>query len=188
MTEIPGTCDDGFEPVQAAMAANFDSGQELGASVCVTPAGQPVAATVMLMPAGFDPAIAPEHLYDEEAIEHLLERRPPGGSPARTPATTRSPRATLRRESCAASPVARSARSSGRRWPGRSAPTFTSDGGRRTHLRAQQQAGAARSPSSISRRKLTVSYAMNTMASGLVGDLRGAMIVMSAYQALAAQS
>ena len=47
---------------------------------------------------------------------------------------------------------------------------------------------AARSPSSISRRKLTVSYAMNTMGSGLVGDLRGAMIVLSAYQALAAQS
>ena len=40
MTEIHGTCDDEFEPVQAAMAANFDSGQELGASVC---------ATVMLM-------------------------------------------------------------------------------------------------------------------------------------------
>ena len=33
--------------------------------------------------------------------------------------------------------------------------------------------------------QLTVSYAMNKMASGLVGDLRGAMIVMSAYQALA---
>lgn len=33
-----------------------------------------------------------------------------------------------------------------------------------------------------------VSYAMNTMASGPVGDLRCAMIVMSAYQALAAQS
>lgn len=36
--------------------------------------------------------------------------------------------------------------------------------------------------------QLTVRYAMNKMASGLVGDLRGAMIVMSAYQALAAQS
>ena len=35
--------------------------------------------------------------------------------------------------------------------------------------------------------QLTVSYAMNKMASGLVGDLRGAMIVMSAYQALASR-
>ena len=42
MTEIHGTCDDEFEPVQAAMAANFDSGQELGASVCVTLGGNPV--------------------------------------------------------------------------------------------------------------------------------------------------
>ena len=42
MTEIHGTCDDEFEPVQAAMAVNFDSGQELGASVCVTLGGNPV--------------------------------------------------------------------------------------------------------------------------------------------------
>ncbi len=146
MTEIHGTCDDGFEPVKAAMVANFDSGQELGASVCVTLAGTPVvdlwagdadqhgrpweadtivnvysttktmAATVMLMLAdrgeidfaapvatywpefaangkegilvshvmahnaglsGFDPAIAPEDLYDEEAVEaHLAAQAP----------------------------------------------------------------------------------------------------------------
>ena len=150
MTEIHGTCDDGFEPVQAAMAANFDSGQELGASVCVTVAGQPVvdlwagdadtegrpweadtivnvysttktmAATVMLMLAdrgeidvaapvatywpefaangkegvlvshvmahnaglsGFDPAIAPEDLYDEEAIERHLAAQAPWWEP-----------------------------------------------------------------------------------------------------------
>lgn len=146
MTELHGTCADGFEPVRAAMAANFDQGTELGASVCVTVAGEPVvdlwagdadaagrhweedtivnvysttktmAATVMLMLAdrgeidfaepvatywpefaangkegiqvshvmahnaglsGFDPAIAPEDLYDEEAVEaHLAAQTP----------------------------------------------------------------------------------------------------------------
>ena len=42
MTEIHGFCDDGFEPVRAAMLANFDQGNELGASVFVTIAGRPV--------------------------------------------------------------------------------------------------------------------------------------------------
>ena len=154
MTEIHGTCDDEFEPVQAAMAANFDSGQELGASVCVTLGGNPVvdlwagdadengrpwqadtivnvysttktmAATVMLMLAdrgeidfsapvatywpefaannkegvlvshvmahnaglsGFDPAIAPEDLYDEEAVEHHLAAQTPWWEPGTHP-------------------------------------------------------------------------------------------------------
>lgn len=150
MTEIHGTCDDSFEPVKAAMTANFDTGQELGASVCVTLAGKPVvdlwagdadeqgrpwqadtivnvysttktmSATVMLMLAdrgeidfdapvatywpefaangkgdvlvshvmahntglsGFDPAIAPEDLYDEEAVEHHLAAQTPWWKP-----------------------------------------------------------------------------------------------------------
>lgn len=42
MTEIHGKCEAGFEPVKEAMVANFDQGQELGASVCVTLAGKPV--------------------------------------------------------------------------------------------------------------------------------------------------
>ncbi|MCB1028032.1 MAG: beta-lactamase family protein, partial [Microthrixaceae bacterium] len=150
MTEIHGTCDDGFEPVRAAMAANFDQGQELGASVSVTLAGKPVvdlwagdadesgrpweadtivnvysttktmAASVMLMLAdrgeidfdapvatywpefaangkdgvlirhvmahnaglsGFDPPLAPEDLYDEEAVEHHLAAQTPWWEP-----------------------------------------------------------------------------------------------------------
>ena len=36
--------------------------------------------------------------------------------------------------------------------------------------------------------QLTVTYVMNKMASGLVGDIRGAMVVIAAYQALAEQS
>lgn len=42
MTEIHGTCAEGFEPVRSAMLANFDQGNELGASVCVTLAGKPL--------------------------------------------------------------------------------------------------------------------------------------------------
>jgi CubicO group peptidase (beta-lactamase class C family) len=42
MTEIHGLCQDGFESVRTAIAANFDQGLELGASVFVTVAGQPV--------------------------------------------------------------------------------------------------------------------------------------------------
>lgn len=42
MTEIHGTCDLKFEPVRAAMLANFEQGLELGASVAVTLAGEPV--------------------------------------------------------------------------------------------------------------------------------------------------
>jgi hypothetical protein len=32
--------------------------------------------------------------------------------------------------------------------------------------------------------RMSVAYVMNRMAAGLVGDLRGALLVMSAYQAL----
>lgn len=42
MTEIHGTCKPGFEGVQAAFAANFDQGLELGASACVTLHGETV--------------------------------------------------------------------------------------------------------------------------------------------------
>ena len=42
MTEFHGFCDDAFAPVQAAMAANFDQGNEQGASVFVTLGGKPV--------------------------------------------------------------------------------------------------------------------------------------------------
>jgi len=42
VTEIHGTCDEQFEPVRAAFEKNFDDGVELGASVYVTRAGQPV--------------------------------------------------------------------------------------------------------------------------------------------------
>jgi len=42
MTEIHGTCAPAFAPVQAAMLANFDAGNEQGASVFVTQGGAPV--------------------------------------------------------------------------------------------------------------------------------------------------
>jgi CubicO group peptidase (beta-lactamase class C family) len=42
VTEIHGECDPRFEPVRTAFAANFDQGQELGASVAVTLEGEPV--------------------------------------------------------------------------------------------------------------------------------------------------
>jgi CubicO group peptidase (beta-lactamase class C family) len=146
MTEIHGTCRDGFESVRTAMRANFDQGQELGACVFVTVAGEPVvdlwagdadehgrpweqdtivnvysttktmAATCVLMLAdrgeldlnapvstywpefaangkedirvrhvmshtagvsGFDPAIAPEDLYDFKAITTQLAGQTP---------------------------------------------------------------------------------------------------------------
>ena len=34
--------------------------------------------------------------------------------------------------------------------------------------------------------RMSVAYVMNRMAGGLVGDIRGAVVVLSAYQALAA--
>lgn len=42
MTEISGTCAPGFEAVRDAFAANFDQGNELGASACVTLRGETV--------------------------------------------------------------------------------------------------------------------------------------------------
>jgi CubicO group peptidase (beta-lactamase class C family) len=150
MTEIHGTCGDGFESVRAAMDSNFDQGQELGASVAVTVAGEPVvdlwagdadqhgrpweqdtivnvysttktmAATCMLMLAdrgeldfdapvatywpefaangkeavlvrhvmshsagvsGFDPPIAPEDLYDWDAVTTQLAGQAPWWEP-----------------------------------------------------------------------------------------------------------
>lgn len=42
MTEIHGSCTDAFAPVRAAFEANFDGGQELGASVAITVDGQHV--------------------------------------------------------------------------------------------------------------------------------------------------
>src|SRR5690606_18675957 len=42
MTEINGTCAPGFEAVRDAFAANFDQGNELGASACVTLRGETV--------------------------------------------------------------------------------------------------------------------------------------------------
>ena len=42
MTEIHGHCDERFEPVRDAFAANFDRGLERGASVAVTLDGEPV--------------------------------------------------------------------------------------------------------------------------------------------------
>ena len=42
MTEIHGTCAEGFEPVRDAFAANFDQGLETGASACITLHGEPV--------------------------------------------------------------------------------------------------------------------------------------------------
>jgi CubicO group peptidase (beta-lactamase class C family) len=42
VTEIHGDCDPRFEAVRAAFAANFDQGQEVGASVAVTLHGEPV--------------------------------------------------------------------------------------------------------------------------------------------------
>ncbi len=40
--EVQGTCKPGFEAVQAAFEANFDQGNELGASACVTVGGETV--------------------------------------------------------------------------------------------------------------------------------------------------
>jgi CubicO group peptidase (beta-lactamase class C family) len=42
VTEIHGECDPRFEAVRTAFAANFDQGQEVGASVAVTLHGEPV--------------------------------------------------------------------------------------------------------------------------------------------------
>jgi CubicO group peptidase (beta-lactamase class C family) len=42
VTEIHGECDPRFEAVRAAFAANFEQGQEVGASVAVTLHGEPV--------------------------------------------------------------------------------------------------------------------------------------------------
>jgi CubicO group peptidase (beta-lactamase class C family) len=42
MTELHGTCDDRFTPVREAMQANFDRGADVGASVSVVVAGEPV--------------------------------------------------------------------------------------------------------------------------------------------------
>ena len=42
MTEIHGTCTPEFEAVRTAFAANFDAGNELGASACVTHHGETV--------------------------------------------------------------------------------------------------------------------------------------------------
>ena len=42
MTDIQGECDPSFEPVRTAFAANFEAGQEVGASVAVTLDGEPV--------------------------------------------------------------------------------------------------------------------------------------------------
>jgi CubicO group peptidase (beta-lactamase class C family) len=42
VTEIHGECDPRFEAVRTAFAANFDGGQEVGASVAVTLHGEPV--------------------------------------------------------------------------------------------------------------------------------------------------
>lgn len=42
MTEIHGTCAEGFEPVRDAFAANFERGEEDGACVAVTLDGEPV--------------------------------------------------------------------------------------------------------------------------------------------------
>jgi CubicO group peptidase (beta-lactamase class C family) len=42
MTEIHGTCTPEFESVRTAFAANFDAGNELGASACVTRHGETV--------------------------------------------------------------------------------------------------------------------------------------------------
>ncbi len=150
MTEIHGLCRDGFESVRTAMSANFDQGLELGASVAVTVAGEPVvdlwagdadqkgrpwekdtivnvysttktmAATCVLMLAdrgeldldapvssywpefaangkegvrvrhvmshsagvsGFEPAIAPEGLYDWDAITTQLAGQAPWWEP-----------------------------------------------------------------------------------------------------------
>ena len=42
MVEVQGTCAPEFEAVQAAFADNFEQGNELGASACVTLHGEPV--------------------------------------------------------------------------------------------------------------------------------------------------
>src|SRR4051794_15802158 len=42
MTEIHGTCDERFDAVRTQFAANFDEGNEIGASVAVTLHGEPV--------------------------------------------------------------------------------------------------------------------------------------------------
>ena len=42
MVEINGNCEEDFLLVQDAFEANFDSGEELGASAAVTVDGQPV--------------------------------------------------------------------------------------------------------------------------------------------------
>lgn len=42
MTDIHGSCRDEFDPVRRAMRGNFAEGLELGASVAVTVAGEPV--------------------------------------------------------------------------------------------------------------------------------------------------
>ena len=59
-------------------------------------------------------------------------------------ATTPSPRATSRARSCAGSPAARSAPSSARRWPSRSAPTSTSGCPRRRTHRVAELVAAGR--------------------------------------------
>ncbi len=42
MADIHGTCDDRFETVRETFIANFDSGKDVGASVCVVHEGRTV--------------------------------------------------------------------------------------------------------------------------------------------------
>jgi CubicO group peptidase (beta-lactamase class C family) len=189
VTDVQGECDPRFAAVRMAFAANFESGQEVGASVAVTLDGEPVvdlwagdadedgrrwegdtivnvwsttktmAATCMLMLAdrgeidldapvatywpecgaagkegvtvahvlghtagvsGWDPAITPETLYDWDETTGIPAAQQPWWEPGTVT------QASSRARSSAGSPGAPSARSSGRRWPSRSAPTSTS--------------------------------------------------------------
>ena len=58
-TEIHGTCAPGFEPVRRAFAANFAERGEIGASVAVLAAGEPVVSLwAGLGRPGEDPRVA----------------------------------------------------------------------------------------------------------------------------------